>query len=217
MQYFIYAQGLRNEYPDCPHATVIIYSYMLCRYAEISSQGGDYTETQHNIAEHCKVAIASTKLAVKWLHQNGFIGIGKKHGASNLRNCYTVYDRYSIYSSGVSLEYSVKHRPCNVYLVEITTEHGDMFLKAGISIDIDSRIKGCYVKDFKGYRLLYSKSFESTTLAIAAETVIHRTASAYSLPQSMMQAIMDNGTTECYHYGFKDKVLDIVKQVCEQS
>jgi len=71
---------------------------MLCKYTWFRKNGKDYYESQESISEGSRTAIASTKTAIKWLRENGFIVVTKKKGSLHFNNQYVVKDTYGVYS-----------------------------------------------------------------------------------------------------------------------
>jgi hypothetical protein len=88
-----------------------VYSYMLCKYTWFNGQGKTYYETQDKISEGARTAIASTKTAIKWLSQNGFIEISKRKGGLHFNNQYVVHDRYGIYNKSSNSRPTVIPKP----------------------------------------------------------------------------------------------------------
>lgn len=94
---FIWVPKIMDDH-DVSFGVTNVYSYMLCKYTWFCKQGRDYYESQESISEGSRTAIASTKTAIKWLRENGFIMVTKKKGALHFNNQYIVKDTYCVYS-----------------------------------------------------------------------------------------------------------------------
>ena len=94
---WIHVAALADEFPDCTLTAEKVYSYMLCKYIFFSKRSQTYFESQEEISRGARASIAPTKLAIKWLRENGLISVTKKKGSLHFNNQYVVHDKYGIY------------------------------------------------------------------------------------------------------------------------
>lgn len=93
-----YVVGIVDEFEDCTYTTAIVYSYMLCKYVWFRTLKQDYFETQEQIATSSRIALRSTKTAIKWLTAKGFLKIKKNGRGLSCNNVYEVVDKYDCYT-----------------------------------------------------------------------------------------------------------------------
>ena len=142
---------------DCSYATIIVYSYMLCRYARLKSEGKEFSESTTEIADNCHSKDATVRLAIRWLKKEGYLETIKREGVLHNSNAYIVHDKFDLYdengnqSESSLMEmfdqpdqqcYDVPHRQKDVkfddryiYLVS-SGEHQ----KIGIAANVKSRL-----------------------------------------------------------------------------
>lgn len=94
---WIHVAAIADEFPECTYTAEKVYSYMLCKYIFFSKRNQTYFESQEEISRGARASVAPTKLAVKWLRENGLIIVTKKKGSLHFNNQYVVHDRYGIY------------------------------------------------------------------------------------------------------------------------
>lgn len=78
------------------NADVIVYSFMLNRYAFFNGIHMEYFENIKQIAEGIGQGEATVKRAIKKLTEHGYIEISKKKVSLGCSNSYRVFDKHSI-------------------------------------------------------------------------------------------------------------------------
>ena len=97
IQKFMYVLALQSEFPEIPVSTVLVYSYMLCKYMWFHQQGKMYFESQVEIARNLNIALNSVKRGCIVLEEYSLLSTTKLKGAVHNKNSYELKDKYKVY------------------------------------------------------------------------------------------------------------------------